>query len=245
MLAHYCLKTQPAQWDFAHFIVLIKSININHVIFFNLENIQINKYVYCSNPKEIALNRFHKIVLPLCNLANVTYEIKNYDIKEKKLIWALQENACYFYKVNKYLWKFNSVKEKSNYVTFTIRNSIRNKFRDSSQSWKEFAKILADKKINVKIILDNELNSITVEERFKLYSKAIMNYTVGNGPAALLYYSDMPYKLWIKGINPGNYNENLAKLWSSFKRDENFPFAEANQNLIWEEDTLESLLKNI
>ena len=62
MLAHYCLKTQPAQWDFAHFIVLIKSININHVIFFNLENIQINKYVYCSNPKEIALNRFHKIV---------------------------------------------------------------------------------------------------------------------------------------------------------------------------------------
>jgi hypothetical protein len=245
MFLNYCLKTQQNNWNFIEFVILAKSIGIQHVKFFNYKDIQTIKYPTKINieskefsAEEIAYNRFKNIVLPLCDLAGLSYEIHDNQLSFKQLIWAHPRNVAKYFRKNSYIWKFQSTPVKEDYVTVTLRNSIRNIHRNSNFAWYQFVNYCSAKKIKVKVFEDREINPISVKKRWEIYSNAKMNYGVTNGPLALCVYSDAPYKIWIKSEE----ERKVCKVDNDLD-DEGFCFANKNQSLIWKDDTLENLIK--
>lgn len=237
----YCLETKPSQWNFCNFLVAAKTLGFDRIKFVNYHKIQIKKYINNPlkiDPKTIAINRFKNIVLPLCDLANISYFFGYAHSDDKSLGCDLGVIYKIFEEKN-FIWRFNPLKEKEDYVTITIRDSIRNKFRDSHPDWRLFIKQFK----NVIILEDRELNPITVMERLSLYSGAKMNYGVMGGATAILLYTTLPYKLWVgTAIKDKGTFEEIKSAGANI--NSNFPFSLPNQYLIWEEDNIESLIKN-
>jgi len=237
LFLYYCLANQQNNWNFLDFVVLAKSIGTNHIKFINYKNINTKKY-----DKEVAYNRFKNIVIPICELTNLSYEVHDYDaaleeLSNKKLLAVGHNYVTKFFEKNKYIWKLKSNPTKEDYITVTIRSSFRKLHRNSSSAWYQFIEYCAKKKIFVKVFEDKEINPISIKLRWEIYSKAKMNYGVTNGPLALCVYSDAPYKIWIK-----SEIEQKDFFYSGFD-SKNFPFAVNNQSLIWKEDTRENLIK--
>ena len=182
--------------------------------------------------------------MPLCDLAGVSYSLyKSYArFFARGLRFGVEwKDVISVYKSKGFLWKFPLLREKSDYVTITLRNSIRNKWRDSSASWLDFIKTFDSN--NIVILEDKEENAMSVYDRMKIYSGAKMNYSIANGPITLLIHSDAPYRIWI-----GPAAKDLG-LYSQMKNaglinGSQFPFKRINQELIWEMDTIESLIKH-
>jgi hypothetical protein len=244
MKAIYCLRTQPGQWNFCDFLVSVKTLGVKHINFINVDKIKTFKYQHLEEPKKIAVNRFKNIVLPLCDLAGVSYSLyKSYTrfFARGLRFGYMWEDVLKVYQSKGILWKSPLLRGKSDYVTITLRDSIRNKWRDSSPSWLDFIKTFDSKKLI--ILEDKEENAMSVYDRMKIYSGAKMNYSIANGPIALLIHSDAPYRIWIGSAakDPGLYSQMKN---AGLIKGSQFPFKRSNQELIWEMDTIESLLKH-
>lgn len=236
MQAVYDLETHPATYDFAFWVVLAKSMGVKHVNFQYNGRIQDKKFT-----KEYAWKRVANLLIPICNLARVSWSIVPGDSTFKCGYSA--GDASRFFNVNGFLESLEPTFDpgKKNYCTITLRDSIRNKFRDSNnEAWAAFGESLGKE---VVVIPDVESGYIhlDLEYRMALYAHADMNYGVNNGPMSLCYLSNAPYMVFnmLPDVPEG---ESLRKhMEQDDFVDKQFPWAHEKQRLFWKPDTIENL----
>lgn len=234
MQAVWCLKTCPTTWDFAAFLVCAKTLGAEHVHFRYEGQIQTKKY-----PAEVAWARYMNILEPLCDLAGVTHSIGP---GGEGLTPAYHYGTAQdLYRKKGGIWKFPKTQETGEYVTVTLRDSFRNQHRNSSKDWLPFIQSLM-KKSEVVILPDCEADPIHVAERLRLYSGARINYSVNNGPNALLVFSESPYRIF-KMIAPGDESMRLHLEKTGFPKGSQFEFRNESQRIVWDDDTLDVLMR--
>lgn len=84
--------------------------------------------------------------------------------------------------------------------------------------------------------------SLDVDYRLALYHRAEMQFCVGGGPPMLLYYSDLPYRVFKSHVEawPMCSAGYLAKI--GFPVGSQLPWAKDHQKAVWTDDSAESLL---
>lgn len=144
------------------------------------------------------------------------------------------------YRDNSRIWKF-PYKKKYEHITVTIRESWRNRPRNSSRKeWDKFISWAENRGEKVVVLEDREENPYTVRERWDLY-QCKMNLAVSNGPALLLHLSDAPYV--VLGYANGEHDTYVLGIWHWMWKGYQHPWANRNQKLVWKPDTFENIQK--
>lgn len=241
-IAVYDLSKNPTTFDFVTWAVLAKSHGSEHVHFIADQGIADNKY-----SATVAWKRFGNILIPACSVAGLTFSVGG--TKTGHTFDWHYGDVNNFYKKHGFIKKLapTGTIPIKNYITITIRNSIRNKWRDSNmEAWKKFSKYLDSQGKNVIVLKDCELEPLDLEYRMALYYQADMNYGASNGPMALCHFSDAPY-LTINMCPPTpsdhGYNivEHMAK--GGFPVGSQFEFKNNRQKLFYISDTYENIVK--
>ncbi len=213
MLATYDLERQPTTFDVVIWLVKAKSAGASAVSFINRDKIQVKKY-----SAAVAEQRFNNIVLPACELAGLP--VVDGVGKMFTHLWVDCPNDP---------WKF-FYSRKYDHTTVTIRDSFRNLHRNSNRpAWERFAK-----ETGAIVIDDADKAPMSLSERWDLY-QCRMNYFVDNGPAALCYFSDAPYVSMKWKLTQHHVNKTF------FRPGYQFPWANRDQRLMWEDDTYENI----
>jgi len=132
------------------------------------------------------------------------------------------------------------------YITVTLRKSIRNQWRDSNvKAWERFADKVGKK---VVMVPDAETSpfQVDLEYRMALYANADMNLGVNNGPMALCHFSDAPYITFMKIPDVGHEQaQALVKHMETvnFGPGSQFSFRHEKQLLVWQDDTYSNILR--
>lgn len=241
-MAVYDLARKPTTFDFATWAVLAKTIGAEHVHFAYDGVIQDWKY-----GADVAWKRFGNIVLPICKMAGFSFSVG-----------ALDEGGFsvshHYGAVNKVFNKVGRLEKlvptyewhDKDYITVTIRKSIRNQWRDSNQkAWDKFADRVGKR---VVVIPDAETSpfSVDLEYRMALYAHADMNLGVNNGPMALCHFSDAPYLTFMKIPDVGHEQarhlvEHMNK--GGFPPGTQFDHRHDKQLLVWQDDTYDNIMR--
>jgi len=244
--AIYDLSDMPTTFDFAVFCVIAKTLGAEEVRFVYNGEISTRKY-----PEDYAWRRWANICIPTCRLVGLKYSLG--PLVNGFTHW-------YHYGCIEGLYKeLNRVEllklpesispKDGEYVTVTLRDSIRNKWRDSDiPSWKRFIDLLRSDGWSVEVLGDCEFAPMSIEYRMSVYAGAKMNFGSSNGPMALCHFSDMPYitSNMIPRHNPGNAAERLKNYMAhgGFPYGSQFSFRNPKTQLIqWEYDTFDNLVK--
>lgn len=241
-IAVYDLSKNPTTFDFVTWAVLAKSSGCDHVHFIADQGIAVHKY-----PATVAWKRFGTIVIPACPLAGLTFSVGG--AKQGRTFRWNYGNVEQFYRKNGFIKKLAPTGKipKKNYVTLTIRESIRNKWRDSNKkAWIKFGKYLEAQGKNVMILQECEMAPLDLGYRMAAYSQAEMNYGASNGPFALCHFSDAPYiTMNICPSNPEGEGydmvHHLAK--TGFPVGSQFSFRNKKQKLYYVEDSYENIIR--
>ena len=235
-VAIYDLANQPTTYDFVAWICIVKTLGAKRVHFMSSDQIETWKY-----PAGVAWRRFANIILPLCDM------MLPWSIGEKKPGFTVGYHigqAEALYEEKGFIEKIPLIPGDDGYVTITIRESIRNKHRDSNRpEWDKFASWLERNGERVVFIEDGETRDylISLEKRMQLYSNARMNFGVNTGPMWLCAFSEAPYT--IINMAPEEISaQHLAN--GCFPPGSQFSFANINQRILWEPDTCENLIRS-
>lgn len=130
------------------------------------------------------------------------------------------------------------------YVTITMRESFRNKWRDSNrEEWAKVAEYLAKRGEEVIVLEECETQPLAVEERMAIYSNAKMNLAVGNGPMVLCWLSEAPYLTFQLPNPPGKGKEYnvLVEQWNrlGFPVGSQLSFRTPMQEIVWGPDNFD------
>jgi hypothetical protein len=137
---------------------------------------------------------------------------------------------------------------KTGYVTITLRESFRNKFRNSNvEAWKKAQKYFESHNIDVVVFPECEDSPINLEHRMALYCGADMNLGVANGPMALCLFSEAPYI----SLNPCpdpkgedvQYDQVKLLVSQGFPPGSQFAFRNSRQVLVYEPDEYENIIR--
>jgi hypothetical protein len=236
--AYYDLSVYPTTYDMAAWCVLVKTMGANHVRFVYDGKIASWKY-----PEEIAWRRFTNILIPMCSLAGMSWKIEKTRQGFTAGYHVGQVNALY--KQRGHIAKLQAVTDtkKRGYITITLRQSIRNKWRDSDiKAWERVKVDLERKGREVIVIKDREFSPLDLRKRMELYQFADMNLGVSSGPITLCYLSDAPYLSF--NLTPtGEMEEFLAR--GGFPKGSQFAFRNENQKIVWEPDTYEVISREL
>lgn len=222
MRAYYDLSIKPATYDFVVFLVVAKTLGVTEIVFDVSKGFQKKKF-----PEDTARRMYENILQPACGLWGLPFSegiegdfTPGY--RWNHLIDAWNERGL--------LAQPTCTKKAGARYTVTIRDSIRNKHRDSNRNaWERFAA-----EIGAEIIEDAYINPIPLEERFALYNGAEMNFFKSNGPAALPMCSQMPFTIF----SPPCADE----MWPQpMSRGRQLPWANNNQRIVWADDTYENI----
>jgi len=185
---------------------------------------------------ETAKRRLQNIVYPIAELAGL--EIAPPDGKKKLLCPHTLHAVQMIYRQHSRIWKF-PYEKKHDHITITIRESWRNKHRNSNRAeWEKFKVWAEERGEKVVVLEDQEENPISIKDRWDLY-QCKMNLMVNNGPALMLILSDAPYI--IMGY-PGNAHDvYLLSVHHWLWRNAQYPWANKNQRLVWKKDTFEAI----
>lgn len=242
--AIYDLGVMPTTFDFAAFSVIAKSLGAEEVAFIYNGYISQKKY-----PEDYAWRRWANICIPICRLAGLKYRLTPHSEGFTHWYHYGSVNAVSQVTEIKKLKLPESIgPQQGKYVTVTLRDSIRNKWRDSSlPDWKKFIEYL-QKYHKVEILMDCEFAPMSIEYRMSLYTGAEMNFGASNGPKALCHFSDAPYitSNIIPRSGPDDVRERFIKYMSNggFPIGSQFNFKNKDQLLVWEPDTYETLVKS-
>lgn len=241
-VAVYDLSRNPTTFDFVTWAVLAKNNGCDHVHFNADRGIADNKY-----PAKVAWKRFGNILIPACPIAGLTFSVGGMQ-PGHTFDWHYGD-------VEKIYRKNGSLKKlaptgaipKNNYVTITIRDSIRNKWRDSNQAaWIKFSKYLESQGKNVIVLGDCELAPLDLEYRMATYCQAEMNYGASNGPFALCHFSEAPYvTMNLAPANPATQGYNIVEhlMRGGFPVGSQFSFRNKKQKLYYVEDSYENIIR--
>jgi hypothetical protein len=226
--AIYDLSRYPASFNFIEFLVASSTRGATHVVFDTSLGIG-NKF----SPAETK-RRLDSIVFPACALARCSYgpqRLDGDDIDPGYHHKAVQAAWLDCARLN-FLTPAPVVCDPVRY-TVTIRASDRYPMRNSNESaWRAFA---AD--IGALVIEDYAREPIDLHKRMAIYAGAEMNFGVANGPMALLWYSEIPYCVFMKNVDPlyhGDAGPGLRAL-------QQLPWANKRQCLHWRDDTAKNI----
>jgi hypothetical protein len=148
-------------------------------------------------------------------------------------------------------------------VTMTIRKAAFDQERDSELGdWYEFSKVLSDRGFETVVIPDQDdslrdraiheldwhvidVASMSLDLRLALYNQADMNYVTNGGLTCVLGYSQAPF-MWYKVVIEDSRvasEEYFAR--RGLERHGKYPWLNDNQEMIWENDTLDQLVTSI
>ncbi len=169
--------------------------------------------------------------------------------------------------INKFVERlFNNVDTKKGIVTITIRDSSYSEFRNSNlNNWIEFYFWLIERDYYPIILNDTEklhinsyildknnkriptfdLGSLNCDIRLGLYEAAFLNTGVGTGPTLLLNFSKYCNYLLFKTYVDEESSASLKSFEKicGFGKNEQWPFANNFQKLVWEKGDDFNLLK--
>ena len=226
MNAIYRLSEYPACFNFIEFLVAACTLGATHVRLDNTKGVR-SKYDAAETDK-----RMKSIVEPACALAGRGFSYgagegidPGYHISAALKAWKKAGR----------IERLRSVKPAASVpYTVTLRNSRRFPERNSDQAaWRAFA--LA---IGATVIEDYDDKPTDLHDRMALYAGATMNYGVGNGPMALLWFSEYPFCTVMKNVRC----EYLKRC--GWPCGTNLPWQLPNQHFHWGTDdaaTLRSL----
>lgn len=240
VVAYYDLAEYPTTFDIATWCVVVGTMGANHVRF-----VYDGKMASWKYPEEVAWRRFANICIPMCSLAGMSWEISRtrngftapYHIGDVNRL----------FKEKGHVHKLRAVTDsgKRGYVTITMRDSIRNKWRDSNRrAWDKFGAELKMQGREVVVIDDAEFSPIDLRKRMELYQYADMNLAASGGPITLCYLSDAPY-ISINMLPADARSESMERFLAQggFPKGSQMLYAHAKQRIVWELDTYENIKK--
>jgi hypothetical protein len=236
--AFYDLSCYPTTFDMAAWCVIVKTMGANHVRFVYDGRMASWKY-----PEEIAWRRFANILIPMCSLAGMSWSVErtrngftaNYHVG----------HVNEMYKQKGRIEKLQAVTDskKRGYITITLRDSIRNKWRDSNkQAWERVRKDLERNGREVVVIRDGEYSPLDLRKRMELYQYADMNLGVSCGPITLCYLSEAPYRAF--NLTPNEEMERFLEK-GGMPKGSQFAFRNDKQKLVWEPDSYEVISREL
>jgi hypothetical protein len=227
----------PTTYDFAVFAVLAKTLNYAEIRFV----VGMTDWKY---PADIGWKRWANICIPICKLAGLPFsvggplegDVLGYGTgaietlyQKTKRIKKLQPTFTY---------------PKSGYVTITMRESFRNKWRDSNrEEWAKVGEWLARRGEEVVVLEECERQPLCVEERMAIYANAKMNLAVGNGPMVLCWLSEAPYLSFQLPKGPEKEYGQLVEQWTrlGFPVGSQLSFKNEKQEIVWGPDDFETV----
>ena len=238
----YDLADHPTTFDIATWCVIARTHGCNHVRFIYEGKIQTAKY-----SETVAWRRFANIVIPVTHLARMSYSMGQRiegNTYPRTTGYTIQT-----YKRFGRLDKLRSVlpSPAGQYTTITLRESFRNKYRNSNvPAWMRFREYLEKRGKKVIVFPECEDDPIDVLQRMAVYAGAEMNLGTSSGPMALCMLSDAPYI--INNICPDTKGEPVQYDMEKLLRDSGYwqvqlPFQTPKQLIGWEPDSYENICR--
>lgn len=239
--ALYDLGKQPTTFDFAAWVVIAKTHGADHVRFVYEDHIAAWKY-----PEHIAWKRFGNVLIPLTMLGGMTFSVGP-KVSGNSYPYLIGEVEKTFKRLGR-LGKLRSTVQvkKNNYITVTLRDSFRNRYRNSNmKAWERFVDYAEKRGKEVVIFPECENNPIDLLHRMAMYSGADMNLGVNGGPMTLCLYSEAPYVM-LNMCPPNNTGEKTYSMENLFRAcdfwQKQFSFANDKQRLVWDADSYENIV---
>lgn len=229
----------PTTYDFAVYAVIAKTLGYD-TIHFAVTGMAEWKY-----PAEIGWRRWANICIPLCKLSGLGFSVGT---KIEGDVLAYHSGAVeQIYKKKNRIEKLKPLQEfpKSGYVTITMRESFRNKWRDSNrEEWAKVGEYLMRRGEEVMILDECESQPLAVEERLSIYSSAKMNLAVGNGPMVLCWLSEAPYLTFQLPRGPEQDYRALVEQWDRmrFPIGSQLSFRNNKQEIVWGPDDADLII---
>lgn len=232
----------PTTFDFGAFAVISKTLGAKEIRFAYNGVIATKKY-----PEDYAWRRWANICIPICRLAGLKYTLG--PMVEGFTHWyhyGCVEAVSKELPIQKLKLPGSIPPKEGKYVTVTVRDSIRNKWRDSNlPEWAKFVDYLRSKGHRVEVLGDCEFAPISIEYRSSLYAGAEMNFGASNGPKVLCHLSEFPYITinLLPEIAPEGIAERFKNYMANggFPENSQFSFRNKNQRLVWKPDTFNNL----
>lgn len=223
----------PTTFDFAVYAVVAKTLGYDS-IHFAVTGMASWKY-----PPEIGWRRWANICIPICKLAGLPFTVGP-QVEGDVLAYGTGAVVKVFQKTGK-VEKLQSVWDypKSGYVTITMRESFRNKWRDSNrEEWAKVSEWLLKRGEELLVLDECEMQPMALEQRMAVYSNAKMNLAVGNGPMVLCWLSEAPYLTFQLPKGPEKDYQDLINQWSrlKFPIGSQLPFRNKFQEIVWGPD---------
>jgi len=244
-IAVYDLAAMPTTFDFACYAVNAKTLGYEEVRFV----IGMAQWKY---PAEIGWRRWANICLPMCRLAGLKFSVGGkLEIDGDILGYSTGDVERIYAKTGR-IEKLKSVTPPGHggYVTITMRESFRNKWRNSDRpEWAKVGAWLAkDRGEEVLILEECESQPMALEQRMAIYANAKMNLAVGNGPMVLCWLSEAPYLSFQLPKREGREKDYdaLVEQWDRMK----FPvgsqcsWRNKRQEIVWGPDEFETVKKH-
>lgn len=230
----------PTTYDFAVFAVIAKTMMYSEVRFVTL-GMADWKY-----PVDIGWKRWANICIPICKLAGLPFSAGD-DFGGDTIGYGTGHVEQMYRKVGK-ISKLKSVYDypDKGYVTITMRESFRNKWRDSNRpEWAKVAEYLAKRGEKIVVLEECENQPLAVEERMAIYANAKMNLAVGNGPMVLCWLSDAPYLTFQLPNGPKDEYDALVAQWGrlGFPVGSQLSFRNSMQEIVWGPDDADLIIK--
>lgn len=238
-LAIYDLGKMPTTYDFAVFAVLAKTMSYAEIRFV----VGMAQWKY---PADIGWKRWANICIPICKLAGLPFSVGG--MMDGDTFGYGTGAIESLYQKTKRIVKLKPTFEypRKGYVTITMRESFRNKWRDSNRSeWAKIGEWLAKRGEEVVVLEECERQPLCVEERMAIYANAKMNLAVGNGPMVLCWLSEAPY-LSFQLPKPEGFDkeyDHLVDQWTrlGFPVGSQLSFRNEKQEIVWGPDDFETV----
>src|SRR5678816_2645982 len=241
--AIYDLSKHPTTFDFAPWVCYARTCGAGKVHFIVDGPIAQWKY-----PADIAWKRFGNILIPLCKIGGLEYSV-GARIEGRNFTYSAGHLNTLYKQIGRIVKLKNpEVHPAQSYVTVTLRESFRNRFRNSNvPEWRKFIKYLETKNVNVEVFPECENAPIDLEYRMGVYSGATMNFGVGYGPLALCVFSEAPYLLLNLCPDPGDekvqYDQKKLLEKQGFPEGSQFAFKNDRQLMVYEPDSFENIVR--
>ena len=217
MRALYDLSLKPASFDFWIWLTISRTLGATEVVFDVSKGFSRKKL-----PQHESKRMYENVLIPSCEIQGIKWsEGSEGDISPLHSHGEAVKN---------HPLKLHQFELEDGPPTVTIRESIRNKHRNSSQDWRVFAR-----EIGAVVIEDAYCAPLSLKDRVEIYRKSRVNYFCSNGPGAIGKYSNLPTVFYSPKHTRG--------CWGGFEEGKQFPWFLPTQRIVWEEDTIDSLRK--
>lgn len=229
--ALYPLDTHPTTFDICSYLVVAKTCGAKHIRFCNVEKMADWKY-----PRELAWKRFGNITLPCVQLSGLSWSVGPKVNGNTYSYYTNRANEVYEQFGRIELLKGKPV-EHPGYVTITLRESFRNKERNSNmKAWEAFREDLMQEGFEVVWFEECESSPTDLIERMSYYQGAVMNFGCNNGPMGLCWYSEAPYLSFNMAPDPKTLDMMVR---FKFPPGSQYEFRNRKQRLVWQPDDIE------